>query len=269
MIMKGIIMRTPSIAWNLCLLLLLFVSGCSSSGYSSFYQDHTGGNSLANVYLLEDGQEPELVKTSDLEESLFLYLSKNYVTLGASSFNGQLESDGKVIKQAKNVGATVVVAGAQYTNTENRTGYLSLPDTQTTYYNGSVSTYGGYGTYSGSSTTYGTRTIPYSVSQRRYDQAAYFLAKSRSRPKIGVFAKDLTMDQRSYAGTNFGVYVFVVVEMSPAYKANVLPGDVVVGVDGVGIKNEVEFHEYVKNMTQSPSYFDVIRDRESVRLLVE
>ena len=66
--------------------------------------------------------------------------------------------------------------GYKYTNTQTNSGALVLP--KTNYHSGTVyGSSGGYASYSGTST--GTTIVPYSNTQRRYDQQAMFFIKNK------------------------------------------------------------------------------------------
>jgi hypothetical protein len=125
------------------------------------------------------------------EDGLNRLKNSGYAVIGASSFNGPYESQDAAIIQAKNVGAHIVLLDSKYTGTQQ--GVVPLTqyhpgqtNTVTSNESGSFNVYGsggyGYGTYSGSSTSYvhqpgysTTSYFPYSVS--RYDQKAIFLRK--------------------------------------------------------------------------------------------
>jgi S1-C subfamily serine protease len=87
------------------------------------------------------------------------------------------------------------------------------------------------GSYSGTSTTYVPQTtmVPYSVD--RYSQiAAYF--KPLDRKGLGVKFDSLSDQQRQQIGTNKGLAITAVRKGSPAFMADVLPGDIILSVNG-------------------------------------
>lgn len=232
-------------------LVTIFLVGCSQSGYRQFYTPYVDAKILPDIELLTEGQEPQLYGTSNLDRDILTLRSKMYIPIGYSSFNGSYEDTKNATEQAKRIGATVVLVNSQYTNTLTTTSTLLIPDNKITYYSGTVNgnttynnSYGDYignsnssATYSGTSTTYGTKSVPITSHQQRYDQKAIYLVKSTKKPKFGVALNNLTPNQREKLERNTGAYINVVMEDSPAFYANVIPGDVLIAVDDQRVLN--------------------------------
>jgi len=155
-------------------IIFIFTSltGCATSGYQQFYNSYVDVNTLPGPELIKEGQEPQVYGTDDFERDIRILRAKKYVVIGSSSFNGGYEDMKNAQAQAERIGATIVLINSQYTNTQTTTSTLFLPDNKTTYHSGSANaysiynnSYGGYGsvntnaTYSGTSTTYGTKAI--------------------------------------------------------------------------------------------------------------
>ena len=226
------------------LLISAMLAGCVS-GYQQFYNPIVDPRTLNDAVLLAPDQDPQIYGSDNFEQDTLTLQSKNYILIGYSSFNGALEAETGAIAQAKRLGATVVLVASQYTNTQTTTSTLFLPTTTTTYHSGNLSgntTYNSfssgylgssstYGTYTGTSTTYGTQAVPITTHQRRYDQTAYYFVESTKQWRVGVLYDDLTIEQRKQYGRNTGVYIGLVIENTPAYLANVLPGDVLIEIN--------------------------------------
>ncbi|MBC8554729.1 MAG: PDZ domain-containing protein, partial [Candidatus Brocadiales bacterium] len=237
--------------FTIILFLAIVLSGCVTSGYKQFYNPYVDAKTLPEVQLLAEGQEPQIFGTDNFDRDIRILQSKQYIPIGHSSFNSRYEDIKNAAAQAKRIGATIVLVSSQYTNTQTTTSTLFLPDNRTTYNSGTAygnttynSAYGGYlgssntrATYSGTSTTYGTKAVPFTTHQRRYDQTAVYLVKSTQKLKFGVQYNDLTPEQRTQFERNTGVLINVVVENSPAFFANVLAGDVLIAVDGKAVQN--------------------------------
>lgn len=236
---------------SIILLVAVFLSGCATSGYKQFYNPYVDAKTQPEVQLLAKGQAPQIFGTDNFDRDILILRSKNYIPIGYSSFNGGYEDTKNAAEQAKQIGATLVLVSSQYTNTQTTTSTLFLPDNKTTYHSGTASgntsynsAYGGYlgssntnATYSGTSTTYGTKAVPITSHQRRYDQNAVYFVRSTKKYKFGVQFNDLTPDQRAQFERNTGVLINVVIEDSPAFYSNVLAGDVLIAVDGHLVKN--------------------------------
>ena len=232
-------------------IITIILAGCAQSGYKQFYNPYIDAKTLPDVQLLSEGQEPQVYGTDNFDRDILTLRAKMYIPIGYSSFNGSYEDTKNAASQAKLIGATIVLVNSQYTNTLTTTSTLFLPDNKTTYHSGTASantaynnSYGGYvgssntnATYNGTSTTYGTKAVPVTSHQRRYDQNAVYLVKSTKKPKFGVSFNDLSPDQRAALERNTGVFINVVMEESPAFYSNVLAGDVLIAVDGQRVIN--------------------------------
>lgn len=73
---------------------------------------------------------------------------------------------------------------------------------------------------------------------------------------IGTQLYDLTAELKTYLGYNddFGVYVQGVIRNSPAQKAGILPGDIIVKINGVDIKSVHEAVKLVSSLQPNKSY---------------
>ena len=198
--------------------LFLVVSGCSNP-YTQFYTDYTGGvNVLEDARFVVGTGEPRLIRGSTLEQDEQRMLEDGYNLIGESGFEGARVDQGLAIAQARKVHADVVIVYSQYTNTRSGSIPTTTPDKQTTY---------------GSTTTY----IPYSVDG--YDYLATYWIKANLR--LGLHGRGLTYEERKSLGTNKGLYVYVVVKNSPAWEADLMPGDVIRKFNGVEVIDDGHF----------------------------
>jgi hypothetical protein len=207
--------------------LLLLLSGCAS-GYSKFYTQRIDENNMKNLELLNENQTPVIVKTNNLNAEVDRYLAKNFSVIGVSSFNGGMESDENIISQAINVRATLALQTSSFVTTQGSSTPLVLP-------NG----VGGFNT-----------TAMYSQ-QMRYDQGAVFMAKNIKKPKLGVLYAELTPDLKQKYERNTGVIVRNVGEDTPAFEANIVTGDLIIGIDGNNVRGVEHFGQLVNSIPQS------------------
>jgi serine protease Do len=232
------------------MILALLIQSCAQSGYKKFYSPYVDAKTLPDVELLQVGEEPKIYGSDNFQRDILVLRSKKYRPIGYSSFNGGYEDTKNAGAQAKLVGATIVLVSSKYTNTQTTTSTLLLPDNKTTYHSGTANantTYNSNGfnigssntnaIYSGTSTTYGTKAVPITTNQRRYDQGAVYFVKLNQKYKFGLQFSDLTPEQRNLLERNTGTQVQVVIEDSPAFYSNVLAGDFLIAVDGQLIKN--------------------------------
>jgi hypothetical protein len=163
---------------------------------------------------------------------------EGYGLVGVSSFVGAAQHEKGAIKQAKKVGAAVVLITSKYRNTETGALPITTPTTQTSYTSGTMNAFGtggsAFGNYMGTTTTYGSQTtyVPYSVD--KYEQAALYFAPLAHKG-FGFMLDRPTDEQKRTTGTNQGLQVLAVRRGSPAFTADVLPGDVLLAIDGQGV----------------------------------
>lgn len=219
-------------------LFALILTGCAlPSTHQKFYQSIQNPND-AKFVRLPPKQEAKIYRVENLESEIQVYLSKNYVVVGQSSFNGEYEEERRIQTFAQENGISVVLVKAKHTETTTSTVPILMPNTTTEYQSGNVYGAGGIGTYSGTSTSYGTTVIPYTVTQRRYDQTAVYLMPLREKPRLGVHYRNLTPSERRQQQTNTGVLVSAVIENTPAFHANLFSGDVIIGWNGRKLNSE-------------------------------
>jgi serine protease Do len=244
------VFKEESMKYLSIIILVLLVQSCAKSGYKTFYTSYADAKTLPDVELLQEGEEAKIYGSDNVQRDSLILRSKKYIPVGYSSFNGGYEDTKNAGTQAKLVGATVVLVSSKYTNTQTTTSTLLLPDNKTTYHSGTANantTYSSNGSYLGSSntnalyngtsTTYGTKAVPITTNQLRYDQGAMYFVKSNQKYKFGVQFSDLTPEQRNLLERNTGAQVKVVIEDSPSFYSNVLAGDFLIAVDGQLIKN--------------------------------
>ena len=255
----------------------LILTGCATtSGHNTSYRSFGDVSLLPGVQLLMENQEPTLYYSDNMERDIISLRSRHYQPIGESSFNGRYEDQASIITQAKLVGASVILARSKFTNTSITTKMLVLPDSQTTYHSGNVSTNTMYnnsssgsvstgntnGTYSGTSTTFGTKTVPVTSSQQIYDQNAVYFVKITQKLKFGVSLETLTIEQRSEHQRNTGAVVVIVFENTPAFTANLLRGDIILAIDGAAVVSREQAGSIMDGISEdrSSSVFTILRN---------
>lgn len=240
----------------------LFLAGCAS-GYSEFYQDYS---EQWQPYVAPSTAEPKVVSMSgDVDQVVNRMYADGYALVGISSFNGPVEERSAAIEQARKVGAERIVLDARYTNTNQGAIPFTTQQAVTSTTSGNVSAYGRggavYGTYSGTTTTMVPQTnyIPYAVD--RYDQMAMFFAPL-GPACVGVLVVDLTEEQKQAIGSNKAVRVTSVRRNSPAYEADIVPGDLIMSVDGK------PYSEASVIVSGAVSNFVVLRGKEKLTFKV-
>jgi hypothetical protein len=268
--MKAII----SIALFGCLL-----SGCATNPFSQFYTSYTNQiphtvqqrftPASANPKLFSTTPQKHLEDGRQLEE-------QNYVCIGMAGFRGGNPTQTQLVQQAKKVGADLVLWASEYSHTEQ--GVMPLMSyqpgqsyTTQTYGTATANAYGsggsayGYGTYSGTSTTttpgtYNTQFMPY---QRAvYEHGASFWR--RTKPGVfGVGVNPIPPQMRSSLQRNTGAIVEIVMQESPAFRANILRGDVIIQIGDREIATVDDFSNAVGALAGRKATVKVIREGQT------
>lgn len=255
-------------------VLSVFITGCVSSGYKDFYKPYnqnalTQAKSDSNFEFLKDGEEPKVFTSSDLAQDIKILRRKRLVPIGYSSFNGAMGSEEEVITQAKRIGAVVAIYSWKYTNTQQNSGVLMLPNTNYS----TTNMYGSYGGNMFSGTAYtqssGTQMVPYSNTQRRYDQEAVYFIKSLHKLKFGLSYIDIKREKRIEIGKN-GVIIDLIFENTPSSKSNLLEGDIIIKLDEINIENPEQFDKLLTDydISKGSANFTVIRNKEEKQIKV-
>lgn len=212
--------------------LLALAVGCAGNPYQQFYEGRTASAPVYAGRLVTAPLSPEIFRGGDQNADFIAMVEDGYLFLGYSSFNGTSATKSQVLEQARTVGAARVLVYSQHASTVTGTVPLVLPaqpTTAVTTAQGGVITPRGNATYTGTATTtvYGGTTtyqLPYRVD--RYDQAASFWVKSKGA-RLGVYARDLSDEERRTLQRNGGATVVAIVKGSPAFAANILRGDII------------------------------------------
>jgi len=221
---------------QLVVLLALVLDGCANP-YVKFYQSNIGGKPASALasYLPCDGT-PIIYYSSNVSADILELERQGYYPAGYSSFEGTAKyiTKDNIMEQANALGACKVLAVSQYSRTVSGAIPLTIPNNSTSYTSGTATAYGngGYATAYGNATTdtYGTQTVmmPYNV--ERYKAGAIYFFKNRSI--TGTIPVPVPPDLSRVIGHNGGVLVKVVVRDGPAYRADIMEGDVLWALDG-------------------------------------
>lgn len=209
---------------------------------------------------------PELRAISNPRDASREMYESGYEMVGYSSFTGPSADAKLAIEQAKNLLADVILIKSEYLGTNTAAIPITTPTTSTTISHATANAYGpggattAYGT--GMSTTYGQSTNWVPVSVEKYTNSASYWIKAPA-PIFGVRIRDTTPSERKENGTNRGVVVDVVVRGSPAFKADVLPGDLLLKVGSIDFYSNTDFsgvRKYAGNTVE----IHLLRDNKEI-----
>lgn len=105
----------------------------------------------------------------------------------------------------------------------------------------------------------------------RYDQTAVFFVRSTKQLRFGVFLTNLSDMQRQTLERNTGAVVEGVAEESPAFYANLLPGDVLIKVNDSNVKNEKHAGDLMGQVSPSEdtAMFTIIRNGKEQSITIK
>lgn len=245
-------------------IVVFIIQGCSNP-YSKFYTDYIDGiNVLEDDRFIISTDEPKLIAGSDIEEDIYSMLENGYYLLGISSFNSADTNHNQAIQHAKKVHADIVIVYKEYTNTVSKSLPMISPDTQTTYQSGSIYNPNiGLTSFSGSSTSYRTKTtyVPHNINM--YNYYAYFWLKGKP-PRLGILPTNLTPELRQVFGSNKGAYVMAVIKNSPAFIADILPHDIIRKINDTEVIDAVHFANLMDEYNEPNVKLEIFREGEII-----
>lgn len=209
-------------------------------------------------------------------------MQRGFWLIGESAFEGGVRvTEAQIAEHGKAVGADIVLYSSSYQgSTQTSVPFVQYNPgtTSTTYSSGAVnanvrSTAGtAYGTasYSGYSTTstsgtYSTSVVP--ITMHRYAHGATFWRKLKP-PIFGVHPDSLPDDLRQKLQRNTGALVKIVRDDSPAFRANVLAGDVITAIEDVEITSPKQLNDEVDKNAEKEVLVTVLRGGDVKQLKV-
>lgn len=258
-------------------LLLLTLVGCATTdGYRQFYTPGPGvtPEKVAEMRVAPPASTPQVdhIARLDDQDAYRKYTREGYQPIGYSSFtSGHLQKDNDAIDQGKMVGADLVlILDPQYTESVTTSVPLTTPTATTSYTNGMATAYGTGGSAvafgNSTTTTYGTNTTYVPMTVNRYQYGALYFVKARLR--LGVKMRGLSDQERQELQTNHGVYIETVVDGTPAYQSDILPGDIITTIDGSRIDDPVNFNELLSARVGRTVELAIIRQGKTISKMV-
>lgn len=256
------------------LLGLLVVTACAS-GFEKFYTP-APPNALAAVVTLPPPQTPQLFAHSDdLQLDGKRLREQGFIFIGSSSFYGPANRSNaqQAVAQGKKVGAAVVMVKSQYMDT--LTGVVPFtttgpPQVATVNTSGTVNTYGSGGYATGTYDSTGTVTmpgatttnyLPYSIPRNTF-YASYWAKGDPQKMRLGAYWVPLSDDLRHRLQRNTGVVINIVVNGTPAFRANVLEGDVVEKINNEDVIDVSGFRDQLRRFAGQQANLTVVRGDE-------
>jgi membrane-associated protease RseP (regulator of RpoE activity) len=263
---------------RICVIVAFALSGCAltpggegGNGYAKFFSPEPGATpqAVAAMRAAPTTGSPQVVSVAKWDSNTAgSFARQGYVLIGSSSFtSGHPEPDQDAIRLGTQIGADlVVILSPEYKGTVSSNVPITVPTTSTSYTNASATAYGAGGPAmaygSSTTTTYGTSTtyVPVTVQRSAY-AAGYFIKKHYV---FGAMFRDLNDAERQQYQTNRGAYVSTVIDGSPAYNADILPGDVILRVNGQTINGQAGLIDSINAVRGQTVEVTVVRQGQTV-----
>ena len=247
-------MPEPATPWPGLACLL---SGCASD-YAKFYRGTPNAppDVVAKNRIAPAPKTPSLEHAGGVPATYAAYGRRGYALIGYSSFSSGHRGVGRCRGcSGAEVGADfVVVLDPKYAGSVSTTVPITTPTSTTSYTTGSATAYGAGGPVTAygnaTTTTYGTQTNYIPMTIHRFDYGALYLYKRHWR--FGANYRDLNDDERRGLQSNKGVAVVMLVDGSPAYRSDVLVGDIILAVDGQPVYGHQDFGSCLSRRAATP-----------------
>lgn len=236
----------------MCLLVLsfiLFLTGCASPVYKYFTPVD-----VTNAAEPVSCTTPQISAIKNINTEVQKVLVGRWVEVGYSSWDDEAtDIQDDLIKKAKEINSCLVLVYRKQTGSEMEempvSTYMPSPFFGGGYYGG----YGGYGGY--------TSYEPYTVLLYQYE--IFFLTKM-DRFYTGLYVADLDNNARKMIQSNKGVIVTLVVNGTPAYNADIIPGDIITKVGTSNITNYESFNQLIKFYQGQDTIFYINRSNKQI-----
>ncbi|WP_353269096.1 PDZ domain-containing protein [Gemmatimonas sp.] len=229
-------MNQKSVLFSIAFSSLALSVGCAPSAYSKFY---SGALPEEIPGYISTVTPPVIERASDVLDAQSALFRDGFVQIGASVFWADEDAKGisskELAKFARKLGAQRVVTVRKPRGVVQGADLVLLPTQETTRTNGTIQSGGRTATTTATSRRRGLEpvAIPYSVERSNFE-VLYFV---KVRLTLGVLSRALTDKERQQVGTNRGVAILAIANASPAFFADLLPGDFLLDFEGQAIQS--------------------------------
>lgn len=188
----------------------------------------------ANVGVPAASAPQVLPSSGSVEADIGALWTKGFVAIGYTAFDTNNGSTRDGERLAKKLKARYVIISSQMTATSTIQIPIKTPNNTTSYTNGTVNVLGNNGSaqgnYNQTTTTYGSNTTYIPMVSSRYSKMAIFF-RELEKQGTGINPRELLPEEVRRFETKRAFVVRFVRDGSPAYMADILPGDVVLKVN--------------------------------------
>ncbi len=228
-------------------LLIMTGLGCSESDYATTFRSalampHPSVTQYPQYNIAAYSGPPKVVESTLSPQDQIRQLEEGWVRLGDSGFYGPMEDESGLIKEARRVGAELVLVSKVPGETvQGATPFTTYEPV--TVYRSAIGPGGRAMTQLDTAYVPYTTYMPYTESW--YIQRAIYYARRLQPPSFGALPKEITAEDRKRLGFNGGVAVLCCVRNSPAWNAGILPDDVIISMAGQTISSPEDLHNII------------------------
>ncbi|WP_158900063.1 PDZ domain-containing protein [Burkholderia sp. L27(2015)] len=253
----------------LAFVTILLLAGCAND-FSKFYNGMTKDEVVSHTGPRAD-VEPRVIVTDNIDAQNERLAQNNYARVGESSFqsNATSRAEANAVAQAKAIGAEMIVLSSRDAGTRTAVMPLVTPTTATATSNFNGTAFNpAYGTtnVNGSATTtsYGTTTTYVPITVHRADYYAGYWVKAKP-PAVGIHVMPLSPEEHRRIGTNSGLLINVVVIGSPAYRADIFKGDILMSIGDIRVDTADDVQQAIKKYLGATVEIQVLRDGQVLK----
>lgn len=241
--------------------MIVTLSGCANP-FKQSYVSRLEGQPLSAVPGLDPQPGPvRVMRTPNLQAAAEELLEEGYAMVGYSLFTATAVDEGQARQFAQELDADVVLLTRDFAGVD----VDYYPTTVATPYYWDHWGYGpGFGPHFGRwgphrylGSGFSTAYVPYAVNRYAY-YASYWV--KRASPVLGAIVSNLPPELRQKLERNAGVVVRVIVRGSPAWEANLVPGDVITAVAGEAVSDAESYQRLTERHAGETVRLTVLRD---------
>jgi C-terminal processing protease CtpA/Prc len=242
--------------------ITVLLSGCAADPFEKNYSPRPNSETaLSNPrYEHPTGEAKIYACSGDAKSCNLRAQEEGYEYLGMSSFSGPADPSSReqIIKQAKKVGASMVLVQSTYKDTLSGV----VPNYYNDFSSGGIGS-GGSAPYSKYSTQSAqgakmANDVPYTMI--RYDTAATFWVHlDLNQVPLGIVAESLPEDVRARLRRNNGVIAVAVMSGTPAFNARILRNDIITKIGGEEVIDSQSFDKQLTELQGRKVDFEILR----------
>jgi hypothetical protein len=262
--METFMKPTHSLYFFIPLTLALLI-GCVNPYRTNFNETLDRQPKWIAARLAPSPEKPRLITSDNIRNDNWDLFERGYIMIGYSKFDGPGTDTYNALAQARRIGADVVLLQTKFTKSLTETvAVTQWGPSETTDARQTTNVIGARGnvrtikTESEVTTSQSPATVYVPQQVDYYEHAATYWRKM-SHPIFGAAVQDLNDAQRRQLETNQGLNVRAVVIDSPAFKADLLKGDILLTMNGQPVPSAQNFYEAIAAQAGKKVDFTVLR----------